>query len=392
MLKNFFLKIFSLLILSILTVTASVTPVLPTNPSTLIPSPPNVGARSYILIDASSGAVLAEKNSDQRVAPASLTKLMSLYITFKALANNQIKLTDNVPISEAAWKTGGSRMFVKVGTQVPLEDLLRGTIIASGNDATMALSEYIGGTSDAFVQLMNQEAKNLGMANTHYTDPTGLPDKDHFSSARDFAILSQAIIQTFPQYYHYFSEKWFTYNNIRQPNRNRLLWSNLNVDGLKTGHTDDAGYCLIGSAKQNDTRLIAIVMGTASEQARAGATQALLQYGFRFFKTQKLYDAYQKITEARVYGGAEKQIAIGLTHDLAVTLPANLNKSIVPDIQLNTPLKAPILKGQVLGTITLSLDGKTVLTESLLALEDDPSGSAWRRFVDWWAFLFHKIF
>jgi D-alanyl-D-alanine carboxypeptidase (penicillin-binding protein 5/6) len=353
--------------------------------NTFTPSPPDVQAKSYILMDANSGTVLAEKNSDHRLAPASLTKLMSLYVIFNELASGKIKLTDMVPISKDAWKTGGSRMFVQVDTKVKLDDLLQGVIVASGNDATVALAEYVAGTQDAFVQLMDNQAKKLGMLNSNYTDSTGLPDKNHYSTARDFAILSAALIRDFPQYYHYFSEKWFTYNNIRQPNRNRLLWSNLGVDGLKTGHTDDAGYCLIGSAKQNDMRLIAIVMGTKSEKARASATEALLQYGFRFFKTQKFYDAHQTINTVRVYGGKNKNLNVGLAETLALTLPSNAVKNVTTEVQVNKPLRAPIAKDQTVGMVSIKVDGQVAVSKLLVALEDNPKGNVWRRFIDWFA-------
>jgi D-alanyl-D-alanine carboxypeptidase (penicillin-binding protein 5/6) len=363
-------------------------PVAVTNPNFVVPAAPDIAAKAYILVDAATGTVLAEKNADERLAPASLTKLMSLYVIFKELSQGKLKLTDMVPISEIAWRTGGSRMFVQVGTQVSINDLLQGIIVASGNDATVAMAEHVAGTQTAFAQLMDAEAKNLGMINSNYTDATGLPDKNHYSTARDFSILSRALIRDYPQYYHYFSQQWFTYNNVKQPNRNTLLWGNLNVDGLKTGHTDDAGYCLIGSAKQGDMRLIAIVMGTKSEKARAAATQALLQYGFRFFKTKQVFEANQVAATARVYGGENKFINAGVLQTLAVTTPANVNPTIDTQIQLNKKLHAPIMKGDVVGTIKMSVDGKEVSTANLVALEDDSKGSLWRRFIDWFASLF----
>ena len=357
-------------------------------PRFVVPAAPDVAANAYMLVDAATGTVLAEKNADKRLAPASLTKLMSLYVIFKELAVDKIKLTDNVLISETAWRTGGSRMFVQVGTNVSIDNLLQGIIVASGNDATVALAEHVAGTQPAFVQLMDAEAKTLGMTNSNYTDATGLPDKNHYSTARDFSILSRALIQDFPQYYHYFSEKWFTYNNVRQPNRNTLLWGNLNVDGLKTGHTDDAGYCLIGSAKQNDMRLIAIVMGTKSEKARANATQALLQYGFRFYKTQQVFGPNQTVTTARVYGGENKYLNVGVLQTLAVTRPANVNANVTTDVHVKNPLRAPIMKGDVVGSIQMNVDGKLLTTANLVALEDDAKGGWWRRFIDWFASIF----
>ncbi|MBX9705272.1 MAG: D-alanyl-D-alanine carboxypeptidase, partial [Gammaproteobacteria bacterium] len=251
----------------------------------IVPSPPDIDAKAYVLIDANSGKVLATSNADARRQPASLTKLMTIYIAFRELAAGHIQLTDQVTISENAWKTGGSRMFVGVGSKVPLEDLLQGAIVASGNDSTTALAEYIGGTEPVFVQMMNQQAKQLGMNDTNYTDATGLPNPDHYSTANDLAKLANAIVHNFPQYYHYFGEKWFTWNGIRQPNRNRLLWRDDGVDGMKTGHTDEAGYCLIGSAQENGMRLISVVLGAPSENGRIEDSESLLKYGFRFYET-----------------------------------------------------------------------------------------------------------
>ncbi|MBL4647592.1 MAG: D-alanyl-D-alanine carboxypeptidase [Gammaproteobacteria bacterium] len=360
-----------------------------TNPAYLLPSAPNLSATSYILMDANSGKIIAQKNADVRHPPASLTKLMTLYLTFKGLATGQLHLTDKVTISKKAWKIGGSRMFLRVGTKVSVENLIQGVIVDSGNDATTALAEYVGGTESAFVQLMDQQAQILGMKNTHYTDPTGLPHPNHYSTANDLAVLTQAIIQRFPSYYHFFSEKWFSWNGIRQPNRNRLLWRNQGVDGLKTGHTEAAGYCLITSAKQNSMRLISIIMGAPTDMARAEESQALLSYGFRFFQTKQLYKANQVITITRIYSGKQKQITLGLNKDFDLTLPKMAFNHIKISIDVDKTIKAPIKKGQQLGTIIIQTDHNILIKQPLVALQEVPKGSWWRRFIDWCILLFH---
>lgn len=366
----------------------------PTQPQQPIftPSSPNLDARGYVLIDAASGNVLAEKNADVRMAPASLTKLMSLYIISNALKNNVIHLDDKVRISAKAWHTGGSRMFVKAGDDVPVKDLLQGIIVASGNDATVAMAEYIAGTEETFATMMNTQAKNLGMDNSHFLDSTGLPNKDHFSTPRDLAKLAQAITQQFPEDYRLFSEKWFSYNGIRQPNRNRLLWRYQFADGLKTGHTEDAGYCLVSSAKKEGTRLISVIMGAPSDEARTEDSIRLLTYGFRFFETHKLYNASTSLTEARVWKGQHKDVSLGLAHDLYVTVPAGQYKNVTTSIQINEPLKAPILKGQTYGTVQIALNNHVIASQALIALADNGKGGVWRRVSDSFSFSFNKLF
>src|SRR3989344_871667 len=269
-------------------VTMGKTPTPAANPNAplIIPPPPDLKAKSYVLMDALSGVVVADKEMNTVVEPASLTKLMTLYLTFSALHSGQIHLNDQGPISAHAWKMDGSRMFVKVGSFVTVDELIQGITVASGNDATVALAEYIGGTEETFAQLMNQTAQSLGMKNTHFMDSTGMPNDQHYTTAYDLALLARALIENFPQEYHYFSEKWITYNNIKQPNRNRLLWQDPSVDGLKTGHTDSAGFCLIASAKRNNMRLISVIMNTPNESERAIESEALLNYGFRFYTTK----------------------------------------------------------------------------------------------------------
>lgn len=270
------------------------------NTPVVIPPAPDLDAESYVLMDYNTGQILGQKNMNERRAPASLTKLMTLYVVFNAIKSKQISLTDNVPISPNAWKTGGSRMFVVAGTYVPLQDLIQGVIVDSGNDATVALAEYVGGSTASFVPLMNQQARALGMNNTHYADVDGLPQPDHFSTAYDLALLTHAIIQNFPDEYHFFGIKYFTWDNIKQTNRNWLLFRDPTVDGLKTGDTDAAGYCLIASANRNGMRLISVVMGSPTEVGRVDDSQHLLDYGYRFYSSYKLYDANTTVTQARV--------------------------------------------------------------------------------------------
>lgn len=343
------------------------------------PGAPVLNASGYFLQDVNSGKVLASQNPDTPVEPASLTKLMTLYIAFEALQANRIKITDNIPISEAAWKTGGSRMFVKVGDSVPLMTLIQGVIVDSGNDATTALAEYVGGTQAGFVELMNQQAQLLGMKNTHYVDPTGLPDKAHYSTPRDIAILARAMILNFPEYYKYFSEKTLTYNNITQPNRNRLLWSDPTVDGLKTGHTDGAGYCLVASADRNNMRLVSVLLGAPSDAARSQYSENLLNYGFRFFETHKIYGADQPIQNAKIVFGKEKVVPIGLSRDLYVTVPMGEYTKVVKQLKINTPLKAPLNRGQAIGTLGISLNGESLGTENIVALTTVQQGGMFTR-------------
>ncbi len=361
------------------------------NRAIIIPSAPEVTAKSFILMDADSGVVIASNNPDLRLPPASLTKLMTLYVVFGALKNGQVHLTDQVPISEKAWRTGGSKMFVKVGDTVPFNDLLQGVIVASGNDSAIALAEYVAGSEDAFVSLMNQEAKSLGLKNSHFSDCNGLPAPDHYSSAHDFAILANHIIHDYPQYYPMFSEKDFVYNNIKQPNRNRLLWRYQYADGLKTGHTDAAGYCLVASAKQNGMRLISVVMGEPTEPARVNDSIALFTYGYRFYKTYQLYGANQAMTQARVWQGQDANVSIGLTKPLFVTVPIGQYNKLSAAANIQQPIFAPIAQGQVLGQVDVTLDGKPLLIQPLVALSADPKGNLWRRLADKVSLSLHNM-
>lgn len=365
---------------------------IPTQPQvTISPSTPNLNASSFILIDANSGKVIAEKDADKKLAPASLTKLMTMYVISDALKNGSIHLDDKVRISTNAWKTGGSRMFVKVDDEVPVRDLLQGIVVASGNDASVAMAEHLAGTENAFASMMNAEAKAIGMNNSHFEDSNGLPNPNHYSTARDLALLAQAIIKNFPEDYKLYSEKWFTFNKIRQPNRNRLLWRLPTADGLKTGHTDAAGYCLVGSAVKDGTRLISVVMGAPSDNVRTEDSIRLLTFGFRFFETHKLYNADTKLATARVWKGSESEVPLGIMKDFYLTMPSGQYKNIKATIAVND-LKAPIIKGHEYGTLTISLNNQVLATQPLVALKDDPKGGMFRSISDTISYGFHKLF
>ena len=358
---------------------------------TLTPIAPNVNAKAYLLMDAYSGKILASENIDERVAPASLTKMMTSYVVSMALQQGHIHPTDLVTISEAAWKTGGSKMFVKVGDKVSVEDLMQGMIVDSGNDACVAMAEYIAGSQESFVNLMNQQAARLGMKNTHFVDVDGLPDPNHYSTARDMSILARALILDFPEDYKWYSQKWFSYNGIKQPNRNRLLWRDPDIDGIKTGHTNEAGFCLAASGHKNGMRLITIVMGAPSDEMRAQDSQKLLTYGFRFFESHKLYNAEVNLTTTRVWFAQRPQIKVGLAQDLYATLPLGSNKKPTTTMIFTPNLKAPIKKGEVIGQINIVLNDKPIASAPLIALEDLSKAGLWRSLVDHTSLLFNKI-
>lgn len=383
-------------ILSLSSMTAMANPVIPipTQPQspTFTPSAPNLEATGFILIDANSGRILAQKDADSRMPPASLTKLMSLYIISNAIKNNQVHMDDKVRISEKAWRTEGSRMFVKVNDEVPIKDLLQGIIVASGNDATVALAEHVAGSEETFVNMMNEQAKTLGMNNSHFMDSTGLPNPEHFSTAHDLAILSQAYIKHFPEDYGFYSEKWFTYNNIRQPNRNRLLWRYQFADGLKTGHTNEAGFCLVASAKKDGMRLISVVLGAPNDAGRTEDSIRLLTYGFRFFETHKLYNKSTSLIQARTWQGSSTDVPLGLADDLYVTVPTGQYKRLQASITLNKQVKAPIMKGQAYGNLNIILNNQVIATKPLVALNDNPRGGVLRRATDSVRYNFHRLF
>lgn len=374
-----------------LTLVNSATQQLETPPS-LIPPPPDIDVKGYVLMDADSGVVIAKKNMNQRLQPASLTKLMTLYIAFQALKIGQIHLDDKAIISVKAWHTGGSRMFLKEGAKVPVSLLIQGIVVASGNDACVTIAQYIAGTEQTFAQIMNQTAKRLGMKNSHYVDSTGLPRPDHYSTSYDMALLARSIINEFHEYYHFFSQKWLTYNNIKQPNRNRLLWHDASADGLKTGHTDEAGYCLISSAKRKNMRLIVVVMGAPTDSDRTDDSEALLNYGFRFYQTQLLFDANKGITKKRIWLGKEKYINFGLEKPLYATVPVGNYKSLKASLQLDQNLRAPILKGQTYGAIIVMLYGKPIMKVPLIALQNDSRAGIFSRIWDHITLFFKGIF
>ncbi len=345
----------------------------------LIPSTPSIAARSYLVLDADTGQILAAKDAEKRYPPASLTKMMTAYILEYELDKGNVSKNDLVLISEKAWRTQGSRMFIREGTQVKLGDLMKGIIIQSGNDASVAVAEHIAGSESAFSDLMNQHARLLGMDNSHFRNATGLPSDDHYSSAHDLATLAKAIITRFPEHYGIYSEKYFTYNKIRQPNRNKLLWRDKTVDGLKTGFTNAAGYCLVASAKRDGMRLISVVMGTKDENARAQESQKLLAYGFRYFRTHKLYAANEALNTAKVWGATRDQVALGLETPLTVTIPRGQADKLQASMDIDKVIEGPIRKGQIYGKARVMLGGKLVAEQSLVALEDIPQAGVMKR-------------
>ncbi|AGS39045.1 MAG: D-alanyl-D-alanine carboxypeptidase (penicillin-binding protein 5/6) [Cycloclasticus pugetii] len=340
-----------------------------------IPSAPNLKARSYHLTDFHSGTVLASKDPDLKLAPASMTKIMTALIVFRELNHGNLNLDDQVRISEKAWRTPGSRMFVEVNKFVTVDDLIHGMLVQSGNDATVALAEHIAGDESTFAQLMNQVAKDLGMKNSHFTNSSGLPDEQHYTTARDLSVLTRALIIESPELYKINAIKSFSFNGITQQNRNKLLWRDSTVDGVKTGHTEDAGYCLVSSAVRDNMRLISVVMGTDSVAARNDINQALLNYGYRFYKTHLLYKAQQSLTTTRVWKGAIKSLPVGLAKDLYLTIPRNEYKSLDASLELNPQLIAPIKKGQLVGNAVIQLKGDIIAKRPLIALQDIPEGS-----------------
>ncbi len=347
-----------------------------------IPQAPELAADSYILLDFASGKVLAEKDPDKRVEPASITKLMTAYLVDKALESGDIGLTDMVTISEKAWRMKGSKMFIEVGKQVSVEELIKGMIIQSGNDATVALAEHIAGSEQAFAEYMNHQASLLGMKNSHFVNSTGWPHQDHYSTARDIALLSQAIIRDYPQTYRYYKEKEYTFNDIRQFNRNRLLWRDDSVDGLKTGHTEAAGFCLASSAKRDDMRLISVVLGTDSDKARTQNSQTLLNYGFRFFETQKLYSANEVLKQARVWYGDQEQVSLGVQHDVYVTIARGQYKNLDASIEIDQRIAAPIAAGQELGLLKVKLGDEVIVSQPLVAMQSINDGGIVQKVID----------
>jgi D-alanyl-D-alanine carboxypeptidase (penicillin-binding protein 5/6) len=335
-----------------------------------------------MLLDANSGRVLAESNADQRLEPASLTKIMTAYVVFRELAKGNLKLTDLVQVSEKAWRTEGSRMFAQVGAQIPMEMLLKGMIVQSGNDASVALAEHVAGDESVFAQMMNQNAERLGMKETHYKNSMGLPDPNHYTTARDLAILTRTMIEEFPEYYKWHSIKEFEFNGIKQINRNRLLWRDPTVDGVKTGHTSTAGFCLVTSSLRDGMRLVAVVLGAKSDNERANANQALLNYGFRFFETRPLYKANEKLSEARVWKGEETQAPLGLNRDFFVTFPRGQYQNMKAAMEIDNAITAPVQQGQKLGVIKVTFNNETIAQQDLIALKAIGKGGIFRSLID----------
>ena len=348
-----------------------------------MPTPPALAAKSWLLIESGSGQELAAQAPDERLEPASLTKLMTAYLTFAALKQGSIKLDQMIPVSEKAWKTGGSRMFIQVNTQVKIDDLIKGMIVQSGNDACVALSEAVAGSEENFAQMMNREAQRLGMKASNFRNSTGLPDAQHYTTARDLATLAGALVRDFPEdYAKYYSLKEFRYNNITQPNRNRLLWLDPTVDGMKTGHTDAAGYCLVSSAKRGPRRLLSIVLGTSSNGARTQESLKLLNYGFQFYDAVQLYARNQTISNIKVWKGQEATAKAGFASDFILAVPKGYGNKVKAEMVSQQPLIAPVAKGQVVGTMKVSVGDKPYGDYPVVALEAVPVAGVFGRLID----------
>ena len=362
------------------------------NSQSFVPNSPELDLKSYILIEPNTNTIIAEFNSDSQIEPASMTKIMTSYILADQIANDLVSLDDQVLISEKAWRMEGSKMFIEAGKKVSISDLLKGIIIQSGNDASVAIAEYAGGTESGFVDLMNSYAASLGMDNTIFKNSTGLPDDNHFSSAKDLATLTSHFINKFPYEYSLYKEKQFTFNNIKQLNRNKLLWRDESSDGVKTGHTQSAGYCLVGSAKRGDMRLITVVAGSKSDNDRFLSSQRLLEYGFRFFATQKVLNANQEYKNITIWGGQEDRLSIGVLEDTSITLPRSSFKDLKVNYKYSNNLQAPISIGQKVGTLEITSGEEIVLVSELVALKDIAAkgffGRLWSKFVLWIFSLF----
>ena len=370
---------------------ARTAPPLVTAPAAPVPAPPSVTARSWILLDHFSGRVLAQERAEERSEPASLTKLMTAYVVFAALSEGRLKLTDMATISEHAWRAEGSRTFLQVGTQVPVDILLKGMIVQSGNDATIALAEHVGGTEAGFAQMMNEYARRLGLGSTHYLNSDGLPSPEHYTSARDVATLANALIRDFPQYYPLFSVREFRWNNIRQSNRNGLLGKDPSVDGLKTGHTDSAGYCLATSAMRNGMRLVSVVMGAPSVKAREEASSALLAYGYTFYETIRLKSANETVLKPHIYKAASEFAPVGVSHDVYATVARGQAGTVKTRALLSRePLIAPLTAGENVGELTVAdASGAVIERVPLIALSAVPRGGLWTRAWDSVTLMFH---
>ena len=347
-----------------------------------IPKAPNPDVKSYILIDYDSGMVIAEKNSDLILPPASITKIMTSYIIFTELNNQTLDRKDDVLVSEKAWKTGGSKMFIEVGKKVKVSDLLHGIITSSGNDASVAMAEHISGDEETFSIYMNQMAENLGMTNTSYANSTGLPNDDLYTTAKDISILARSLIKKFPKEYKLYSQREYVYNEIKQYSRNKLLYLDDSVDGMKTGFTKKAGYCLVSSALRGKRRLISVVMGAKSPEHRTNSSKSLLEYGFRFFETHKIYTQNKVVTEGKVFGGSQPSVKLAVQEDAYISIPRRQIKNIKYKYVIDKNLTAPIGKGEVVGYAVIELDGESLTTIKLHSMEDVSEGSFYRKTLD----------
>ena len=347
-----------------------------------VPEPPKLEAAQYLLVDFLSGTVLASKDPDKRIEPASITKLMTAYILYQELEKGNISVEDRVIVSQKAWKMEGSRMFLEAGKKVPLERMISGLIIQSGNDAAIALAEHIAGSEENFVRKMNEEAARLGMTNTNFVNVTGWPNPRHYMSASDIAALTRVVISEYPEHYKLYKKKEYSYNGIKQYNRNKLLWHDKTVDGAKTGHTESAGYCLLASAKRGSMRLISVVLGADSDKTRTNYSQQLLEYGFRFFETHKLYDANSVLTEARVWKGTQSKVPTGILEDFYVTIPKGHYSQLKGLMEINKSIDAPIKRGDVIGMAIIKDLDRTVLQKPLVAMDSVDAGGTWTNISD----------
>ena len=358
----------------------------------IVPSPPQLATEGHILLDAATGTVIIEENAEMRLPPASLTKIMTSYIIASEIQQGRISLDDLVPISVKAWKMEGSRMFIREGTEVKVADLIRGIVIQSGNDASVAMAEFIAGDEDAFADVMNQVAQKLGMTRTQFKNATGLPDEGHYTTAKDLSILARALIRDFPEHYKVYKEKYFSYNDIRQANRNSLLWLDDAVDGMKTGHTQAAGFCLVASAEKKDMRLVSVVMGATSERARSTESQKLINYGFRYFESVKLYDGLESLRRVKVWGGLHESLDVGIEAPARLTIPTGARGALAAEVTLDPVIKAPVSQGQTLGLLRISLEGETLLERPVVALNGVDEAGLVSSLIDEVSLFFLSLF
>ena len=356
--------------------------------SSLVPPPPQIKATSYILLDAQTNKVIVEHEADERNPPASLTKIMTTYLVEQMIQRGVVERSEKVPVSIKAWKAEGSKMFIREGTEVDLMDLLRGVVIQSGNDASIALAEFVAGDEASFAQMMNEQAEKLGMLNSNFLNSTGLPDEGHYSSARDMALLTKDMIKRFPEHYQLYSERSFKFNNIEQPNRNRLLRYDRSVDGVKTGYTKAAGYCLVASAERNGMRLISVVMGAENDDSRVRESQKLLTYGFRNFETSTIYEESEIVKSAPLFYGVEEVISLGVSESVSVTIPRGSYEKLEAQIKVPKIIEAPVRKGDVLGELLLMMDEEAIYRTSVISLENYEQAGFFSRFSDYLELIF----